>query len=518
MVNGAEIGRTILAIPMSSIPAQHAEWVVKHSNPLIPFKPPIPVAGIELYSFPTNEKEEAVDFSLLPISSEERAQLIQKRSALAKSPIPAILEYLKLLPASTGQGLLFPWKHHLDNTSAEMERAYLTYNLGCLYLLQSAKTQGIKEALASFKSANKIPVDTESSYVMESLCWLLLTHDCIEQQFLELHQKVNDFNQNLVLANRFQGMSQLWLSYICSPATQQRWRSIAGASSSSSWKDPKLVPIDYFGQAMYLSCQAMAEYYAVRSVLLDPSTGVKTFYPTFTKRDSEYRGILLSRLNGHLGLLVTNIQMPDIMDTMLTITKGSGNLIVQLHQHVFSNVVPHLRTLRDKIKSYNDLTSHNPIPEFKLETFSCTPMPLPGPKREEYPALEYPIRPPVLVSGNPILAQPNFLDRIKTTLTSITKGGNESQMDVLIQSELGNLEMVSGMSDRWLTIKIQLTDMIRYRQKNETKLPALLLSELQSRERFILYQLTKLQSMPKSSLDLIELTITQEMLPFYESL
>jgi hypothetical protein len=214
-----------------------------------------------------------------------------------------------------------------------------------------------------------------------------------------------------------------------------------------------------------------------------------------------YRGVILSRLDGYLKLISKH---------------GHG-----VHAFLDKQVTePSLKFLYNHLNHYNSLTSHDPIPAFELSLYQGMQRDLPVTSLNTiepltYPLVEVRIAPSIILEPKPEQSNlDSLLSRIKTTFSI----GSQTGITPGIQNEIQELQLILNTDPNWKRLSIDLMDIIKYRQQNPQKIPLEFALHCKTIETTLLYLLESLPRMPKSLFDGIELTVKNEIVPFYESL
>lgn len=509
---------------MANIPAQHGEWVTDHGAalPLVGTPPNL----FDIYSLPT---EVDVDFTALSsLSNETKAELVRLRTFLranlTKSEWPknitslqkAIMDYLLLLPAGTGSYLKLPWKHHMNNTSAELERYYLTFDLAYLYLYESkagsslaVRKEKLKSSIEFFKNACLL-VPTQQEWLtlaenMASIAWILHSHLELEERIQGISSKMDIKSQTKIISTCYVGLSLKWEEVSTAyPIT---------LVASFFWK-----AMSYYASSMAIFCRSLAEYYACRLILLDPQEGVTIYYPSFTINVNLYRGLLLSRLMHHVQTFDAKIVKPDILDKLSLLSKHN-ELVLQIDTIRTSLVESCFKPLLTKLSDYNRLVSHDPIPSINDIQFKIDSKPLPVTSIDKFQPATYLIAPAVSTAATlgTLAPSPTLLTSVVQKLSE-TFNPNVNATNTLIQSELESLDLVLVTDPEWIALKMDLVDIIKHRQSIITKIPPQQRAICEAYERMMLYLLHSMTQMPRSLLIFIRDTVHTESMPYYESL
>jgi len=541
-----------------AIPCQHEDWIAAQPN-MYPFRPPSP-EDLQVFRMCV-EPENQVSFVNLATSSEIRSALFQTRKNLATSvqleyrqnPLMAvnqIMDYLKLLPLSTQTHIGYFWQHYQgtpQRCTAQHERLYLTYTMGCLYLHANhlnPKSDYLVSALKAFKFMPQFIAANRKSFVddrvdeqdmnelelmgkyMTQLCWLLVAHEGIEKKIIDFPgrtQSPQPFHLNMLSAMCYYALSVRWQS-LCSSdesATSASGSKIVVTAVSTT---PLLLPsklhgIEYYASIMHLGCRSVSEFFALRCIILNPSRG-REFYTAMPL--NMYRGVAISRLQGYTTLIQAKLAKPDLLDKFKL--SAHSAITQQVYAAVTDQIIDKcFQPLLTHLQQYNRQTSLDPVPPFSLTdgdiTYAMELKPLPVPSVDTFAALEYPI-PETVVSSAVLLAEspaaPTLFSPLLNRLSLF--GLRSATLGPIVQAELNRVQVVKSSSTTWANIRMKLADIITYRLEHLDRIPLEAQSYCELTERSLLYQLENQSTMPAPVFNMIEHWITTEIQPFYEAL
>lgn len=545
----------------------HGEWVEKFTAPPMPLIIPEEVVLLKPSKTPVNF-EVIEDVKLRESLRAQRADILKAHETALEDTyalIAKIQSYLVTLPFSTGHELVFHF-HTYSAPTALLDRLALLYNMAALMVKQAGHARSTPQCdkllQESIQTLTYLSLILNTQSVRRGLDVLSLSSEMAElearvplfvrdlqaatayllglskalrkqyfyhstyTQFITTGRGVSSGNELEFLENFLVLSSNALVQFFWMPL-HQRSSGDAKVSSVES-KDvilPDLVrPYRHFVHIMCSCMQALSDLHAARLVLLQPNE-LDKWFAAATLRPEQYRGMLIGKLkdwHSTLTILTQSRTGRSALSALRThIQKAAIPIAIQEQQALTATLAP-LSSLLDKLNTYNNNISHDPISNgltlrhltipAMLSTDDTPPTHHFDLVREDVVLVKLSAAPPPSTSLPHPSANESFFDRVRRVLPGSSSSNSGRYF-------IGGNMVKRSNSEAWEAALATLDTMIHNKRPllKGSNVPDYVIKEVVAREATLHHLLTASSEMPALLLDAVVATLAKEAESFYTS-